>query len=340
QQAAQNLVADCLDHAAELNVLADTLADLDVLAALAEVGSHRGYVSPQWQSHRSWIGEGLRHPVLAEILPDYVPQDFSLQDPAHLALITGPNMGGKSTFMRALAQNVVMAQIGGLVAASVLKLPVVDGIFARIGADDDIFRGQSTFMVEMEETAWILKQATAGSLVLLDELGRGTSTFDGMAIAQAVMERLADQTGPTTLFATHYHELTQRARDVETVVNWSAEVMKAGRGPVVFTHRMVPHPASRSYGIDVAKQAGLPPALLSRARFLLNQWEQQDHAEHSAAIQQASLFVPDPLLEELQQAIKDIDIDDLSPRQAWEWLEDWKRRLLRGKIPSVPEGLR
>jgi DNA mismatch repair protein MutS len=219
-----------------------------------------------------------------------------------------------------------------------LTLPIFSGIYARIGADDDIYRGQSTFMVEMEEMAWILRQADPTSFVVLDELGRGTSTFDGMAIAQAVVERLGSESSPLTLFATHYHELTKLAETHPRMKNLSVEVIhdpKTGR--LVLSHRVIPGPASKSYGVEVAALAGFPKILLTRARHLLKMWEEQTQ-ELTAPVQQVTWFRPDPLGQELLDALKQMELDELAPREAWDWLRSWRERLDRSSATERSRG--
>lgn len=318
----------------ELTDLAFCLAEADVLAALAEAAVRYRYRAPEWDEGEApgIVAAELRHPVLETLEPDYVASPLTLSPPARVAIITGPNMGGKSTFMRAVALNVLMAHVGGMVAADRLVLPVLDGVFTRIGADDDLFRGQSTFMVEMEEMAWILKQATPHSLVVLDELGRGTSTFDGLAIASAVLEELARPDGPFTLFATHYHELTEMPAAQSRIVNLTVEVVEDPAHRLVFSHRVTPGQASRSYGVDVAALAGLPPEVLRRAREHLLEWEQR-RPEPSRPVQQATQFAPDPLANALRAALAALNPDDLSPREAWQWLARWHERLGEENLP-------
>ncbi|OLZ09547.1 DNA mismatch repair protein MutS [Sulfobacillus thermosulfidooxidans] len=327
-------------HSEPLNQLARWLATLDVYSAVAEVAVMRSYTFPEWQdgSTRDMEITGLRHPILETLTPHFVPSSVTLPEDLRVMLITGPNMGGKSTFMRALALNVIMAHIGAPVACEYLRLPVFSGVYARIGADDDIYRGQSTFMVEMEEMAWILRQSDRESLVILDELGRGTSTFDGMAIAQAVVERLATPSAPLTLFATHYHELTQLAASHPRMVNFTVEVIHDPKtGQLVFTHRIISGAASRSYGVEVAELAGFPKTLLTRARHLLTMWEEQTQ-ELTQPVQQVTWFRPDPLGQELLDALRLLELDDLSPRDAWLWLQDWRERVKRANLDERSSG--
>lgn len=326
QTRAEALVARTQAVADVLGQVCDALAELDVTMALAETASLAGYVWPELGAPQVELA-GLRHPVLETVLEDFVPNDFALSEHIRVSIITGPNMGGKSTFMRAVAQCVVLAQIGMGVPAQSARLPLFDGIYTRIGADDDIFRGQSTFMVEMEEVAAIMRLAGPQSLVILDELGRGTATYDGMAIAHAVLEHLARPTSPLTLFATHYHELTRSAEDWETVTNWTVEVLLEGpRGLPVFTHRLLPGAASRSYGVEVARLAGLPAPVLARARALLRRFE-SDNPPAAQGVEQVTLFAPDPVAEEIISTLKTWDPNEITPKAAWEWVEAWHRRL-------------
>ena len=340
QQKAMTLVNLVREHSDVLNQVGGWLAELDVFSTLADIAAKRSYHFPKWQdgSCRKIEAKGLRHPMLESMTAHFVPSSVSIAEDWRVILITGPNMGGKSTFMRALALNLVLAHIGAPVACDELTLPIFSGIYARIGADDDIYRGQSTFMVEMEEMAWILRQADPTSFVVLDELGRGTSTFDGMAIAQAVVERLGSESSPLTLFATHYHELTKLAETHPRMKNLSVEVIhdpKTGR--LVFSHRVIPGPASKSYGVEVAELAGFPKILLTRARHLLKMWEEQTR-ELTAPVQQVTWFRPDPLGQELLDALKQMELDELAPREAWDWLRSWRERLDRSSATERSRG--
>src|SRR3954467_4278787 len=225
------------------------------------------------------IATDARHPVVERRVPDaFVPNDVTLDATAQqLIILTGPNMGGKSTYLRQCALLCLMAQAGSFVAARTAKLPVVDRLFARVGASDNIARGQSTFMVEMQETANILHCASSRSLVILDEIGRGTSTFDGLSLAWAVAEHLASNSRarPKTIFATHYHELTDLADGIPGVVNYHV-VVREGKDDIVFLRKLVPGGSDRRYGIHVARLAGLPPAVVTRAREILNGLERDE----------------------------------------------------------------
>lgn len=309
---------------------AQVLAELDVLSTLAEVAVLFDHRPPQWHvdDNARLSVERLRHPVLAAIQSDYVESSFRLEHPHKLAVITGPNMGGKSTFMRALALNVILAHMGAMVASD-LYLPLCDAIFSRIGADDNIMRGQSTFMVEMEEMAGILKHASSHSLVILDELGRGTSTYDGLAIAHAVIETLSAPTGPYTLFATHYHELTELAQDNANITNYTVEVVHHQARPI-FTHRIIEGYASQSYGVEVAAIAGLPAPVIRRARYYLKHWEATpSRVPTSPAPAQLDFYSPPAESQMLYEEIQKLDIDDLSPRDAWQWVAQWQDKVRR-----------
>ncbi len=310
------------------------LAQLDVLCGLAELASRQGYCRPEMTTEPVLEVESGRHPVLDAILPhgEFVPNDCRIgpQD-GTILLITGPNMAGKSTYIRQVALLAILAQMGGFVPAKRARVGIVDRLFARVGATDELGRGMSTFMVEMTETANILHNATPASLVILDEIGRGTSTFDGVSLAWAISEHLHDAVGCRTLFATHYHELVDLESTKPRLRNANVAVRESG-GEIVFLHRIVPGGADQSYGIHVARLAGVPATVLDRAREILAYLEKQ-HATDAQAVSQpapagggptrriktgralqSSLFaaLPDPLLEELRR----VDVDALPPEQA------------------------
>jgi DNA mismatch repair protein MutS len=327
---------------------AAAVAALDVAAALATVAVDRGYVRPELAEGGPLEIEDGRHPVVEAQLAAgaFVPNDVALggggasEAGAEIVLLTGPNMGGKSTYLRQTALIVLLAQCGSFVPAARARVPLVDRIFSRVGAQDDLAAGQSTFMVEMVETAAILHQATERSLVILDEVGRGTATHDGLAIAQAVVEHLHHRPGgtPLTLFATHYHELTALAGTLPRVANRSVAVSEAG-GEVVFLHRIVDGGADRSYGVHVAALAGLPRPVVARARELLRALEARaltlearpgalaaldggagagttPQVALEAGLQAVLLAGPEPLLEELAA----LEPDGLSPLEALQQL--------------------
>jgi DNA mismatch repair protein MutS len=270
--------------APQLIETAEALARLDVLAGLAELADLNHYCRPEVVTEPVLCLRNARHPVLEQILPagTFVPNDVSLSpENGFLWLITGPNMSGKSTFIRQTALLVLLAQMGSFVPAESARVGIVDRIFTRVGASDDVARGQSTFLVEMTETANILHNATPRSLVILDEIGRGTSTYDGLAIAWAVAEYIHNIIGCRTLFATHYHELTQLAEALSGLRNYQAAVHEEN-GRIVFLHRILPGAADRSYGVHVAELAGLPQAVIARARQILTRLESQHEASATA----------------------------------------------------------
>ena len=261
-----------------LQATASAVATLDVLAGLAETSRLFGYCRPQLSDElRIRITDG-RHPVLDQSLVEekFVPNDTALDDSSNrLLIITGPNMAGKSTYIRQVALLVLMAQIGSWVPAKQAEIGIADRIFTRVGANDDLSRGQSTFMVEMNETANICNNATARSLVILDEIGRGTSTFDGLSIAWSVAEFLHDEPKCRTLFATHYHELTELALTRSSVKNWHIAV-REWNDAIIFLRKIVAGGADKSYGIQVARLAGLPARVISRAKEILSNLEQHE----------------------------------------------------------------
>ena len=264
---------------------ADAVAQADVYAALAMVALEGGYCRPQLDDGDEIAIDGGRHPVVEVAQRDvaFVPNDTLLSAESRLVVLTGPNMAGKSTYLRQVALIVLLAQVGSYVPAASARIGLVDRIFTRVGAQDDLAAGQSTFMVEMAETSAILAACTPRSLLILDEIGRGTSTYDGLAIAQAVLEYLHDDQGhrAKTIFATHYHELTALAERRPHVANFRMEVLEEG-GRVVFLRRVVPGGADKSYGIHVAELAGLPAAVVRRARTLLREYEQNGQATRAA----------------------------------------------------------
>jgi DNA mismatch repair protein MutS len=314
------------------------LATLDVLASLADTAAAHDYTKPLMHAGDELIATDVRHPVVERHSAEpFVPNDVTLEERTHqLIVLTGPNMGGKSTYLRQTALLSLMAQAGSFVAARTAKLPVVDRIFARVGASDNIARGQSTFMVEMQETANILHSATSRSLVILDEIGRGTATFDGLSLAWAVAEHLASSTKarPKTIFATHYHELTDLADALSNVANFHV-VVREWQDEIVFLRKVTPGRSDRSYGIQVARLAGLPPALVTRAREILNGLERDELSRggrpslsaEGVRDRQLGLFqAPDTAaLDPLVLRLREVDVDHLTPMQALALLADLKR---------------
>jgi DNA mismatch repair protein MutS len=304
---------------------AEALATLDVLASLAEVAHRRGWTRPRLTREPALTIRAGRHPVVEAVAGEpFVPNDTQLDaDEVQLTILTGPNMGGKSTYLRQVALITILAQVGSFVPATEAHVGLVDRIFTRVGASDNLVGGESTFMVEMRETASILSGLTPRSLVILDEIGRGTSTFDGISIAWAVAEHLHDAAErPRTLFATHYHELTALAAERPRVRNLSVAVAE-WQGTIVFLRQIVPGPAPRSYGVEVAALAGVPTAVVERARRLLDQLEAGEHlgapmAEGPRAAGGASgqLSLFGSVESRLRHEIEALDPDRLTPLDA------------------------
>lgn len=296
---------------------ATALAQIDVVAGLAELAVVENYVRPELVREPVFVITGGRHPVVEQIArakgQQFVTNDSALNDAARLWLLTGPNMAGKSTFLRQNALIAILAQIGSFVPASAATIGIVDKIFSRVGAADDLARGQSTFMVEMVETATILHQATAQSLVILDEIGRGTATHDGLAIAWAVVEYLHHHVQCRALFATHYHELTALADSLPRIANYRL-LVREWQNDIVFLHQVGPGIAERSYGLHVARLAGLPAPVIARAKDLLTAFENGNGPKMPVAT--APALPIDPWREKLRA----LDVNNLSPRQAWEVL--------------------
>jgi DNA mismatch repair protein MutS len=282
---------------ARLQSVARIVAELDVLASLAEVAEREGYVRPELTEDFALEITAGRHPVVERMMPreKFMPNDVTLTEDARMIILTGPNMAGKSTILRQVGLIVLMAQAGSFVPASRARIGVIDRLFTRVGASDNLVRGQSTFMVEMSETSAILHTATRRSLVLLDEIGRGTSTYDGISIAWSVSEHIHNQIGCKTVFATHYHELTQLADSLVAVRNYNVQVREAG-DEVLFLHRLLPGGADRSYGIEVGRLAGLPPSVLKRAKELLKLLEAEQIVPRHGNASRATPAVSDDQL--------------------------------------------
>ncbi|MGH7547278.1 MAG: DNA mismatch repair protein MutS [Gemmatimonadales bacterium] len=317
-----------------IQLTAAVLAGLDVWAALADVAHREGYVRPEVSAEFTIALEASRHPVVERMMPReaFIPNDVRLDEAGRVILLTGPNMAGKSTLLRQVGLCVVLAQTGSFVPARRAAIGVADRLFTRVGASDNLVRGQSTFMVEMSETSAILHGATARSLVLLDEIGRGTSTYDGVAIAWAVTEHLHNVVGCKTIFATHYHELTQLTEELAHARNFNVAVRETG-DEVVFLHRLEPGGTDRSYGIHVAQLAGLPAPVVGRAWQVLRLLEAGHHVARqplpaAADAHQLGLFGPGshPLLAALDR----LDVNALSPLEALNQLAAWKRQLEEG----------
>ena len=338
----EELRARVAAEAARIQETARALATLDVLAGLAETAALSNYIKPHVHEGDEMVVVDGRHPVVERRCNSaFVPNDTTLDGTnSQLVILTGPNMGGKSTYLRQTALICLMAQSGSFVPATRAKIPLVDRIYARVGASDNITRGQSTFMVEMQETANILHGASSRSLVVLDEIGRGTATFDGLSIAWAVAEYLATSARgrPKTLFATHYHELTDLADALPGVVN-AHVAAREWQDDIVFLHKIVPGRSDRSYGIQVARLAGMPAEVITRARAILKALEHDEltrggrpsiSGTPSEPQQQLGLFQmasADPAAERLAQRVRDTDTDNLTPLQALALLAELKREL-------------
>src|SRR5438128_5800598 len=326
--------------ATRLRRTAAAVAQLDVLTCLAKLAADRGYVRPEFNDAGELLLVAGRHPVIEELLRQkgerFVPNDLYFEPHRQqLLLITGPNMGGKSTYLRQTALIILMAQMGSFVPARQAKLPLTDRIFTRIGASDNLARGRSTFLVELSEVASILTHATPASLVLLDDVGRGTATFDGLSIAWAVVEHLQKHTRARTLFATHYHELTELADLLPAVKNVHVSV-KETPNEIVFLRHVEPGSASKSYGIEVARLAGLPRSVIERAREVLKKHEQNEHElserlspgafdAASSNGQQQVLFTP--IDREVLERLRATDLDQLKPIDALTLLADLKKQI-------------
>lgn len=316
----------------DLHACAQALSTIDVLVSLAILANEKGYVCPVFHpGYNVNVVEG-KHPILDDRMKKkrYVSNDWKMSEEEHIQLITGPNMGGKSTYMRQNALLVVMAQMGSFIPAKTAQLPIFDRIFTRIGASDDILTGKSTFMVEMMEANTALRYATKHSLILFDEIGRGTATYDGMALAQAMLEYIDEAIGAKTLFSTHYHELTELAEEHQSMRNVHVDVREE-KNEIEFRYRVIEGKADKSYGINVAKLAHLPKVVLDRASQLLLNFENQDNNQNY----QPSLFVMDqvqPEKSQLLQQLQELDIDSMTPRDAMDCLYELKK--LSEKIES------
>jgi len=325
-----------LTQSAEIKAAAEALATLDVASSLAVLAAERDYVRPQVDSSLQFVIEGGRHPVVEQALArdgtPFIANDCDLSG-NRIWLLTGPNMAGKSTFLRQNALIAVLAQMGSFVPAKAAHIGIVDRLFSRVGAADDLARGRSTFMVEMVETAAILNQAGERALVILDEIGRGTATFDGLSIAWATVEHLHEVNRCRALFATHFHELTALSARLPRLHNATVRV-KEWQGEVVFLHEVIAGAADRSYGIQVAKLAGLPANVITRAQDVLAKLEAEDRASPKGfddlplfALASRPPAVEDSPLEQVLRALAALNPDEMSPREAIEALYRLKAEL-------------
>ncbi len=345
----ERLSAQVTAAAAAIKEAAEALAVLDVTSALAQLATDRDYARPEIDAGLDFIIDGGRHPVVEQALAGdgaaFVANQCDLSPPAQadtgrIWLLTGPNMAGKSTYLRQNALIAILAQMGSFVPARSARIGVVDRLFSRVGAADDLARGRSTFMVEMVETAAILNQAGRRALVILDEIGRGTATFDGLSIAWATIEHLHETNRCRALFATHFHELTALAAKLPRLHNATMRV-KEWQGEVVFLHEVMPGAADRSYGIQVAKLAGLPPAVIERAKVVLAKLEAEDRISPARGFEDLPLFsatarpaatpVHDAALAAVIAALTELHPDEMSPREALEALYALKAKAAAGK---------
>ncbi len=321
-------------QALPIRATAAAVAELDVTLAMAQLAAENRYVRPRFSDSGVMQIAGGRHPVIEKLVTEeagrFIPNDLYLDNGTRrLAIITGPNMGGKSTYLRQAALIAILAQLGSFVPADSAELPIIDRIFTRIGASDNLARGRSTFMVEMTESAVILNTATRNSFIILDEIGRGTATYDGLALAWAVVEHIHERTGAKTLFATHYHELTELADQLDGVENLRVAVKESG-DRIIFLRKVEPGRADRSYGIEVARLAGLPPQVIERAREVLKVHERSERAAtsvlepHTGAVQ-IRLFDPSP--SDLIEKIRALNLDEMRPVEALRVLADLQKEV-------------
>ncbi|NLI98070.1 DNA mismatch repair protein MutS [bacterium] len=329
--------SELASHSRSFKVLAEALAELDVLRSLSTIAAENNYTRPQIHEGDEISISGSRHPVVEKLLSEkFIPNDVRLDtDENMILLVTGPNMAGKSTYLRQVALTVIMAQIGSFVPASKARIGIVDKIFTRIGASDDLSRGVSTFLAEMAETANILRSASSKSLVILDEIGRGTSTYDGMAIAWAVIEYLHNSPDlrPKTLFATHYHELTELSSHFRGLRNVSFSVKRTPEG-ILFLRKLRYEPSDQSYGIEVARLAGLPKAVVERARFLLDRIYKGETVSIDEILTEKKLqlrLFTGAIQDEIAKELAELDLDSLSPIEALQKLIAWQEKLSQSR---------
>lgn len=337
-----------LENVVRINRTATILGKVDALMSLSIASIEHHMVRPSFNNQSYTKILSSRHPVIENIIGEelFVPNDILVEEDSRIQIITGPNMGGKSTYMRQAAIIMVMAHMGSFVTAEAADIPLLDAIFTRIGASDDLSLGESTFMVEMKEVSYILKNASKDSLIILDEVGRGTSTFDGMSLAWAIIEYIAKNLNSTTFFSTHYHEITDLEDSIENIKNFYIAVEERGND-IQFLHKVMPGKMDESYGIHVAKIAGLPSSLLDNARDKLKLLEKEKGTHlslesvtpskgkklaQSGQVQQISFGDYNYMADALKSRIEAIDMDDLSPRQAYALLDDLQNMLKEGKL--------
>ena len=342
----KQLTSEIKEHIDSLYKLANRIANLDIVSNFAHIATKNSYVKPEMNEEDILEIKGGRHPIVETLIPSgtYVKNDIILDDKNNLIILTGPNMSGKSTYMKQVALNIIMAHIGSYVAADYAKIPIVDKIFTRVGASDDLLTGQSTFMLEMTEVASILNSATKKSFVVLDEIGRGTSTYDGISIATAITEYIHNIIGAKTIFATHYHELTELEKELERAINFRVEVKEDGKN-VVFLREIVKGGADKSYGIEVARLSGVPKEVLNRSRKILKKLETRKNLiENKIKAEQMMLFgtgfeedfeeEETEILSENEVKVLDIlknmDLNSMSPLESLLKLNELKKILIGG----------
>ncbi|WP_335939700.1 DNA mismatch repair protein MutS [Fusobacterium polymorphum] len=342
----KQLTSEIKEHIDSLYKLANRIANLDIVSNFAHIATKNSYVKPEMNEGEILEIKGGRHPIVETLIPSgtYVKNDIILDDKNNLIILTGPNMSGKSTYMKQVALNIIMAHIGSYVAADYAKIPIVDKIFTRVGASDDLLTGQSTFMLEMTEVASILNSATKKSFVVLDEIGRGTSTYDGISIATAITEYIHNIIGAKTIFATHYHELTELEKELERAINFRVEVKEDSKN-VVFLREIVKGGADKSYGIEVARLSGVPNEVLNRSRKILKKLETRKNLiENKIKAEQMMLFgtgfeedfeeEETEILSENEVKVLDIlknmDLNSMSPLESLLKLNELKKILIGG----------
>ena len=338
----KQLTSEIKEHIDSLYKLANRIANLDIVSNFAHIATKNSYVKPEMNEGEILEIKGGRHPIVENLIPSgtYVKNDIILDEKNNLIILTGPNMSGKSTYMKQVALNIIMAHIGSYVAADYAKIPIVDKIFTRVGASDDLLTGQSTFMLEMTEVASILNSATKKSFVVLDEIGRGTSTYDGISIATAITEYIHNVIGAKTIFATHYHELTELEKELERAINFRVEVKEDSKN-VVFLREIVKGGADKSYGIEVARLSGVPKEVLNRSRKILKKLETRKNLiENKIKAEQMMLFGTGFEEEETEilsenevkvlDILKNMDLNSMSPLESLLKLNELKKILIGG----------
>jgi len=341
----KSLSSEIKEHIESLYKLANRIANLDIVSNFAHIATKNSYVKPEISEENILEIKGGRHPIVESLIASgsYVKNDIVLDEKNNLIILTGPNMSGKSTYMKQVALNIIMAHIGSYVAADYARIPIVDKIFTRVGASDDLLTGQSTFMLEMTEVASILNNATEKSFIVLDEIGRGTSTYDGISIATAITEYIHNNIGAKTIFATHYHELTELEKELERAINFRVEVKENGKN-VVFLREIVKGGADKSYGIEVARLSGVPKDVLNRSRKILKKLENRKNLiESKMKAEQMMLFgnnfeeeeeIETELINENEikvlEMLKVMDLNSLSPLESLLKLSELKKILLGG----------